>query len=121
MSGRHLCCQSTEARQTHLSARADHDFEQLGVSTSHPSDINFERHKMKAHANNGNEVSNSNSIVAFRKFPSELRHGLCLVPYLDGVEGVSRDDGADAAEPAGQKVLHLAHPLLLRHVAGVGN
>ena len=42
------------------------------------------------------------------------------VPYLDGVEGVPRDDGADAAEPAGQKVLHLAHPLLLRHVAAVG-
>ena len=76
---------------------------------------------MKAHAKNGNEVSNSNSIVAFRKFPSESRHGVCVVSYLDGVEGVPRDDGADAAEPAGQKVLHLAHPLLLRHVAGVGN
>ena len=37
------------------------------------------------------------------------------VPYLDRVEGVPRDDGADAAEPAGQEILHLARPLLLRH------
>ena len=38
----------------------------------------------------------------------------CL-SYLDGVEGVAREDGADAAEPAAQEVLHLAHALLLRH------
>ena len=43
------------------------------------------------------------------------------VPYLDRVEGVPRDDGADAAETAGQEVLHLTHPLLLRHRGRVEN
>ncbi len=35
--------------------------------------------------------------------------------YLDGVEGVPRDDGANSAEPAGHEVLHLAGALLLSH------
>ena len=40
---------------------------------------------------------------------------LLLLSYLDGVEWVSGDDGADAAESAGQEVLDLAHTLLLSH------
>ncbi len=35
--------------------------------------------------------------------------------YLDGVEWVPGDDGADAAEAAGEEVLHLRRALLLSH------
>ena len=65
-------------------------------------------------------------ILVNTKFLTPQQHSLnspihWIVSYLDSVEGVPRDDGADATEPAGQEVLHLAHPLLLRHRAGVGN
>ena len=53
--------------------------------------------------------------ISFQSFGSARRFSTRYVPYLDCVEGVPRDDGADAAESPGQEVLHLARPLLLRH------